>query len=465
MDRRGRIRRLVAVPVATRRPGPGLAEHDGEALFRSVRLALRRVLSGIDPAGIAAVGLACQRSTFLFWDPESMRPLTPALSWQDRRGEEICLALSRREKMIRSRTGLRLGPHYAASKIRWLLDRSPGLRRKAERGEARGGTLDAYLLSRLTGGDSWSTDPTHAARTLLMDLGQLDWDPDLLGLFRIPLRALPPIRPSAFPAGEIRVRGTSLRIAATVGDQQAALIGLGCRKPGEAGINYGTGAFVILNTGARPRRVPGLLTSVAWSSEREVRYLLEGTVNAAGSAVEWIERLAGIRVRSSARIPPVDRLPLVVPAFSGLGAPHWISGARAAIAGLDLSTGPEEMMAGTMAGIACRLAEILATMRRGGLRPRRIVAGGGLARRPGLLPLQAALAGRGIERSLVAEGSCRGAAILAGHSRGDWALETDRRLEFPAARVAAGVTAAEARRLVLRFRSARRLVASRAGAE
>ena len=155
----------------------------------------------------------------------------------------------------------------------------------------------------------------------------------------------------------------------------------------------------------------------------------------------------------------------MVPAFSGLGAPHWISGARAAIAGLDLSTGPEELLAGTMAGIACRLAEILATMRRGGLRPRRIVAGGGLAGRPGLLPLQAALAGRGIERSLVAEGSCRGAAILAGHSRGDWDLETDRRLEFPAARVAPGIPAAEARRLALRFRSARRFVASQAGAE
>ena len=463
MDRRGRIRRLVAVPVTTRRPGPGRAEHDGEALFRSVRAALHRLLRGIDPAGIAAVGLACQRSTFLFWDPESGRPLTPALSWQDRRGEEICLALSRHEKMIRSRTGLRLSPHYAASKIRWLLDDSPGLRRKAERGEARGGTLDAYLLYRLTGGDSWSTDPTHAARTLLMDLGRTDWDPELLDLFRIPFRALPPIRPGAFPSGEVRVRGTSLRIAATVGDQQAALIGLGCRKPGEAAVNYGTGAFVILNTGAKPRRVPGLLTSVAWSSERDVRYLLEGTVNAAGSAVQWIERLAGRRVRSSGRIASPDRLPVVVPAFSGLGAPHWISGARAVIAGLDVSTGPEELLEGTMAGIACRVAEILATMRRGGLRPRRIVAGGGLAGRSGLLPLQAALMGRGIERSLVTEGSCRGAAVLAGHSSGDWDLETDRRLEFPADPVAPGVPAAEARRLALRFRSARTFVASPVG--
>jgi glycerol kinase len=460
MDRRGRIRRRVVVPVAIRRPGPGRAEHDAEVLFRSVASALRLVLRGIDPARIAAVGLSCQRSTFLFWDSDSGRPLTPALSWQDRRGEDLCRSLSRHDRMVRARTGLRLSPHYAASKIRWLLDGSAALRRRAERGEARGGTLDAYLLYRLTGGDSWSTDPTQAARTLLMDLNRMEWDPELLRLFRIPLRALPPIRPSAFPAGVIRHRGKGLRIAATLGDQQAALIGLGCRGEGEAAVNYGTGAFLVLNTGARPRRLPGLLTSVAWSSEREIRYLLEGTVNAAGSAVEWIERLTGMKTGSSGALPPPERLPLVVPAFSGLGAPHWAAGARAAICGLDFSTGPEELAAGTLAGIACRVNEIAETMGRGGLRPRRIVAGGGLAARKGLLPLQAALLGRGIERSLAAEGSCRGAAILAGHSRGDWDLTRDRRLEFPAETVAPGVSAAAARRLAWRFRRARQFVAS-----
>jgi len=459
-DRRGRIRKLVTVPVPIRFPGPARAEQDGEVLFRSILTALRRLLSGLDPGSVAAVGLACQRSTFLFWDPVSGRPLTPALSWQDRRGENLCATLSRHGKTIERRTGLRLSPHYAASKIRWLLDRSPALRRRAERGDVRGGTLDAYLLSRLTGGDSWSTDPTHASRTLLMDLERQEWDPGLLDLFQIPIRLLPPIRPSAFPAGEIPFRGNSLRITATVGDQQAALIGLGCRRRRDLAINYGTGAFAILNTSRRPVRAPGLLRSVAWSSDREVRYLLEGTVNAAGSALGWMQRLVGGGKGISRRLKDPRRLPLVVPSLAGLGAPHWASGARGAIFDLDLATAPEDLLAGTLAGIASRVGEIVEVMNRHGLRPARIVAGGGLAGRAGLLPLQAGLLGREIRRSLMGEGTCRGAALLAGHANGDWDLETDRLLEFPEEPVAPGISPSAARRLARRFRQARAFVAS-----
>ncbi len=455
LDRRGRIRRLVTVPVTIRHPASGRAEQDGDEIFRSVGASLRRLLRGIDPATVAAAGLACQRSSFLIWEPESGRPLTPVLSWQDRRGEDLCHSLRRHEGWIRRRTGLRLSPHYAASKIRWLLDHAPSLRRRAERGEVRGGTLDAYLLHRLTGGDSWSTDPTHAARTLLMDLRRQEWDPALLDLFRVPRPILPPIRPSAFPAGEIRLPGISLRIAATAGDQQAALIGLGCRKPREAAANYGTGAFVVLGTGSRPARVKGLLTSVAWSSERTTRYLLEGTVNAAGSALDWIRRNLGSAPSVSAPGIDLRRIPVVVPSFSGLGAPYWLSGARGAIVDLELATTPEDLAAGAMAGIALRVGEILETMAANGFRPRRLVAGGGMARQPGFLPLQAAFLGRRVERALAGEGTCRGAAILAGHSAGDWNLETDALLEFPAAAVPPGAPAAAVRAYRERFRSAR----------
>ncbi|HEV8375233.1 MAG TPA: FGGY family carbohydrate kinase, partial [Candidatus Polarisedimenticolia bacterium] len=223
VSERGRVRRTVSSPVATRRPAPGRVEHDPEALYRSVRHVLDRVLRGVPPERVRGIGLACQRSTCLFWDARSGRPLTPALSWQDRRGEALCASLSHRADEIARKTGLRLSPHYAASKARWLLDRSRDLRRKARRGDARFGTLDAFLLFRMTGGESWSTDPTHAARTLLMELSRLDWDPDLLDLFGVPPRALPPIRPSVFPAGLVRLGAARLRIAASVGDQQAAL--------------------------------------------------------------------------------------------------------------------------------------------------------------------------------------------------------------------------------------------------
>jgi glycerol kinase len=455
MDRRGKIQRFATRPIGTILRRPGWAEHDAESILRSVQAALDAALRGVDPGLIAGAGLACQRSTFVIWDPRSGRPLTPALSWQDRRGEEICAALRPRAPLIRRRTGLRLSPHYAASKIRWIFDRSPGLRRRAEKGAARIGTLDAFLLFRLTGGEAWSTDPTHAARTLLMDLRRLEWDPELLDLFRIPLAALPPIRPSAFPAGEIAVRGGRLRIAATVGDQQAALLGVGCRRAGEAAVNYGTGAFVVLNSGRRARRVSGLLTSVAWSSFEETRYLVEGTVNSAGGALGWIENVTGRRIGSLGAPRNPDRLPCVVPAFAGLGAPHWLSRARGAIFDLDLATTAEDLAAGTMAGVACRVGEIVQAMVGAGMRPRRIVAGGGLAEQAWLLDLQGAILRRRLVKGPRGEaGTGRGAAILAGHARGDWNLESDRRLEFPTKRCRGRISFEEGRRLAARFQRA-----------
>ena len=423
LDARGRVRRVVSRRVATRTPAAGWVEHDPEELLRSVRGALHAILRSVSPAAIGGVGIACQRSTSLFWDSQSGRSLTSALSWQDRRGEEICESLARHAHSIARKTGLRLSPHYAASKIRWLLDRTPGLRRLAESGRARFGTLDSYLLFRLTGGASWSTDPTHAARTLLMDMGRLDWDPALLDLFGVPYRALPPIRPSAFPAGEIRIRGARIRIAATVGDQQAALLGVGCRRRGEMVINYGTGAFAALNTGRRPIRIPGLLTSVAWSSEKAVRFLLEGPVNAAGSAVEWMEALVGPEGRGEGALPGWDALPIVVPALAGIGAPHWRSDLNAAIFDLRRDTGPAHLRAATLAGIACRVREIVERMGRHRNSAVPVVVAGGLLQKRGLLRLQTALLGAALSHTAAPDATARGAALLAGHAQGAWELE------------------------------------------
>jgi glycerol kinase len=253
----------------------------------------------------------------------------------------------------------------------------------------------------------------------------------------------------------MKLPGGSIRINATLGDQQAALIGLGCGREGDLALNYGTGAFAILNTGRTERRIPGLLTSVAWSGPGEVRYLLEGTVNSAGSALEWVRRMAGERGKPPGRRRSRADVPLVVPSFSGLGAPHWIGRARGAIFDLDLATRPQDLAAGVMAGIALRIGEIVETMRARGLRPRRIVAGGGLAERTHLLALQAALLGRTIGRSSTVEGSCRGVALLAAQADGVLDLEVDRSWEIPLEKIAPGVSPSQARHLKTRFRQAR----------
>jgi glycerol kinase len=439
-------------------------EHNPLRILRSAELALSRLLEGIDPGAAGPIGIATQRSTCLFWERKTGAPLTPALSWQDRRAEEICRSLGRHAALIRRKTGLWLSPHYAAGKLRWLLDRDPALRRRAERGEVLGGTLDAFLLHNLAGGASVATDPTEAARTLLMDLGWRDWDPALCDLFGIPPAALPPIQPSARSAGVARLRGRSLPILATLGDQQAALLGLGCLREGEAAVNYGTGAFVVLHTGRRPRRAAGLLTSVAWSTASGAAYLLEGTINAAGSAVDWIRDRCGIRgLPPSARFGFED-LPVVVPAFSGLGAPHWASSARAALGRIDLRARSEELLAGTLAGIACRVREILERMEGSGARVRRIVAGGGLAAAfPLLLRMQASLLGRTLFRSRETEGTVRGAALLALAGSAGTEPGQDRRIAFPVSPVRPGRVDGQAERHYRRFRRELRRVLAEAG--
>lgn len=451
LDARGRVRRLVSRRVPTRMPAPGWVEHDPEELLRSVHWALSGVLRDVPSSAVGGVGLTCQRSTCLFWDAETGKPLTPALSWQDRRGEGICKALSRQSLFIIRKTGLRLSPHYAASKIRWLLDGTPGLRRLAESGRARFGTLDSFLLFRLTGGASWSTDPTHAARTLLMDLKRLDWDPDLLDLFGIAYRCLPPIRPSVFPAGEIRLRGARIRITATVGDQQAALLGLGCSRRGDLAINYGTGAFAALNIGRRPVRVPGLLTSVAWSSEKAVRFLLEGPVNAAGSAVEWMEGLVGPAGRKEESLNELDALPIVIPALAGIGAPHWRGDVNTAILDLRRDTKPAQLRAATMAGIACRIREIVERMGRYRRRADPIVVAGGLLQRPELVRFQASLIPGVLLQAQHPDATVRGAALLAGQAPGAWDLDGRNFPASPSRRVSPGKRSRAAEAYYRRF--------------
>jgi glycerol kinase len=287
-----------------------------------------------------------------------------------------------------------------------------------------------------------------------MDLRRRAWDPVLLGLFGIPAAALPPIRPTTAPGASIRIRGREIPILATLGDQQSALIGLGCLRPGDLAVNYGTGGFVVMNTGRRPRRSAGLLTSAAWSTPLETRYLLEGTINSAGSALDWMERIAGFPSRSKRRIPDLDRMPVLIPAFAGLAAPHWASEARGALLDLTLDTEAGDLHVATLAGLACRVREIVEAMEAGGAEIRRIVAGGGLVRNPGLLPIQAAILGRSVHRADGEEATARGAALLAGHAAGEWRLEDFAASAGTGLAIRPAISRLAANRYFTRFRAA-----------
>ncbi|MDI7269710.1 MAG: glycerol kinase GlpK, partial [Myxococcota bacterium] len=317
-------------------PRPGWVEHDPEDIWRSVLAAVREALreAGARPDDIAAIGIANQRETTVLWDRETGRPVHNAIVWQCRRTADLCAQLRSEglDRLFRDRTGLVVDPYFSGTKIRWLLENVPGLRPRAESGEIAFGTIDSFLLWRLTGGAVHGTDPSNASRTLMLSLRTLDWDPDLLGFLGVPGDVLPQILDSSAVHGTTRgVDGLpdDLPIASLIGDQQAALFGQTAFDAGQAKCTYGTGAFLLLNTGDSP--VPstrGLLTTVAWRFGGRTTFALEGAAFIAGAAVQWlrdemklIERSAD--VEDLARSAPDAGGCVFVPAFVGLGAPHW----------------------------------------------------------------------------------------------------------------------------------------------
>jgi glycerol kinase len=420
-DSKRRVLAEARSPLMTRTPRPELVEHDPRDLLRGTTAALSAALRMIGRKP-CVVGLTTQRSTVLLWDRDTGRPLTPAVSWQDRRAVEVCRLLASHAPRIRRVTGLFLSPHYAAPKIRWLLDRIPGGQRRAEQGDILCGTVNTFLLWQLSGGASHLTDHTQAGRMLLMNLKTLEWDEGLCDLFGIPGIMLPKIRPTLADFGVIRVGTSVLPVMASIGDQQAAALGQGGAARGDLCLNYGTGAFALLYTGSRLTLRSGLLSNIAWSSESEQTYVLEGGVNAVGSGLQWLSRLVGLPKGLS----ELDRLAAraqrgapILPALAGLAAPYWDVRADGLAAGLSLGTDRADLVRGFFEGVAFLLGTIVRAAEPAGRFPR-VMASGGLSSLNFLLQTQADYLGRPVSRCRLRETSAWGAAALAGVGAGVW---------------------------------------------
>ncbi len=438
-DRAGRLRSRGYAELPQHFPRPGWVEHQGAEIWETTLRALRSSLRplGGARAPIAAIGLTNQRETTLVWDRSTSKPVAPAIVWQDRRTADRCAALRRagKERGISRRTGLRLDPYFSGTKLEWILRNVAGVRARARRGELAFGTVDSWLLWRLTGGEVHATDATNASRTLLYDIRAQKWDPGLLRLFGVPRSLLPEVRPSIADFGRTRrVPGLAdgVPILGIAGDQQAALFGQGCVDAGGLKNTYGTGCFLLLHTGSR--LVPpgsGLLTTIACGPKGEPRYALEGSVFIGGAAIQWLRDGLGIlqsaaESESLARSVPDAGGTILVPAFAGLGAPYWKPDARGIWCGLTRGTTRAHLVRAALESIAYQSRDLVEAMRRvSGVRIRELRVDGGAAGNDFLMQFQADLLGIPISRPGLVETTALGAALLAGIGAGWWKRASD----------------------------------------
>ncbi len=434
VHRDGRVLASASREFSQHFPAPGLVEHDAEEIFRVTVDVAREAIAaaGELPVGL---GITNQRETVVIWDRATLEPVGPAIVWQDRRTAERCQELRDQghEELLRSRTGLVADPYFSATKLEWML-REPRLRWRAETGELAAGTIDTWLIARLTGGRTHVTDHTNASRTLLYSLDRRDWDPDLLELFSVPRLLLPEIVASSGTVAETEAVhfGAALPIAGIAGDQQAALFGQGCVRGGMAKNTYGTGAFLLMHAGReRPPAAPGLLTTVACGPRGEPEFALEGSVFIAGAAIQWLRDGLGIIASAAesealaASVPDSAGVSFV-PAFVGLGAPHWEPAARGTITGLTRGTTRAHLVRAALESIAFASAELLAAMERTGERSAaRLRVDGGATANDWLMQFQADVLGRSVERPDVIETTALGAAALAGVALGVWSSVED----------------------------------------
>ena len=411
-------------------PRPGWVEHRPEDIWKSVRQATRKALrvARVKPSSIAAIGITNQRETTLLWERKSGRPIHNAIVWQDRRTTRQCNALKKKglEASVRKRTGLVLDPYFSGTKITWLLQNVAGARQKARSGNLCFGTMDTFLLHRLTNGQVHATDVSNASRTLLMNLRSTSWDPEMLRLLRVPRAALPEIRPNDSIFGHTRgldFLPDGIPIAGLIGDQQSALFGQACFRKGEAKCTYGTGAFLLMNTGHQlVYSRSGLLTTAAWQLGKspETVYALEGSAFIAGAIVQWLRD--GLKIIRSA--PEVEKLALsvpdsgevtVVPALTGLGAPHWRPEARGIISGLTRGSSTAHIARASLEGIAFQNLDILRAMENDlGKRIRVLKVDGGAAANNLLMQFQSDVLRSEISRPRITGTTSLGAAMLAG---------------------------------------------------
>ena len=432
VDAGGRIRARAYGEVRQFYPRPGWVEHDADQIYRSVVKLGREAIAKakLRVGDLAAIGLTNQRETFVVWERKSGRPLHRAIVWQCRRSADICDRIRDREDEVTERTGLLIDPYFSGTKLKWLLDQDPALRRRARRGELCFGTIDTWLIFKLSRGASFVTDFTNASRTLMLNLDRLEWDSAMIELLDVPPAMLATPVPSRGPLAEAAAGifgNRAIPIAASIGDQQAALFGQGGVAAGDAKVTYGTGAFLLMNTGsARPHSHNRLLSTVALGRAGEPAYALEGSVFIAGAAVQWLRDELKLIAKSSDTRALAARssnrtAPYFVPAFVGLGAPYWDSAARGAIFGLTRGTTRADLVRATLDSIAYQIHDVLVAMEKdSGNRIQELRVDGGAAANDYLMQFQADLFGRPVQRPSMRETTVLGAAILAGLAAGVW---------------------------------------------
>jgi glycerol kinase len=435
-DAQGGIRAVAQQEFRQIFPQPGWVEHDPMEIWATQSGVLHEALAkaALAPRDIAAIGITNQRETTLLWERATGRPAAPAIVWQDRRTAGMCDALRAQGKaeLIARKTGLVLDAYFSGTKLAWLLEHVPGARERAQRGELAFGTVDSWLIWNLTQGAVHVTDASNASRTLLFDLHAGDWDDELLALFGVPRAVLPRVVASSGICAHASLDGVEVPIAGIAGDQQAALFGQACLTPGLAKNTYGTGCFLLLNTGERAVASRNhLVTTVAWQRNGQLTYALEGSVFIAGAVVQWLRDGLGI-IRSAAEVEALARqVPdnggvVLVPAFAGLGAPHWDAYARGGIFGLTRGATAAHLARAALESIALQSAEVLQAMQRdAGITLAELRVDGGAAANDLLLQIQADVLGVPVVRPRVIETTALGAAYLAGLAVGYWEGDED----------------------------------------
>ncbi len=414
-------------------PRPGIVEHDPEAIWESQSAVARQVLqnAAISAEDIAAIGVANQRETAVFWERDTGRPVGNAIVWQSRVSAGICdrLRADGLEPLFQEKTGLVIDAYFSGSKIKYVLDQNPGLRQRAAKGEVLFGTVDSFLIWRLTGGTRHVTDYSNASRTLLFNLHTLDWDDQLLEILDVPRAMLPEVLPSSGLFGETQADwlGRSIPIAGAAGDQQAATFGQACFTVGSAKNTYGTGSFLLLNTGERPTVSKNkLLTTIGWGIDGRITYCLEGSVFVSGAVVQWLRDGLGLIQQSSeiealaASVEDSDGV-VMVPAFTGLGAPHWDAYARGTILGISRGTSAAHLARAALESMVWQTRDLVEAMQAdAGIPLNALRVDGGATVNNLMLQMQADVLGTCVQRPVVAETTALGAAYLAGLAVGYW---------------------------------------------
>lgn len=415
-------------------PNPGWVEHDANEIWASVLSCVATVLSEVDIHAnqIQAIGITNQRETAVIWDKETGRPIYHAVVWQSRQTADICADLKEKghEQTFRDKTGLLIDPYFSGTKVKWLLDNVEGARERAERGELLFGTIDTWLIWKLTGGKAHVTDYSNAARTLMFNIHTLEWDKELLELLTVPEALLPAVRPSSEVYGTTATYhffGQEVPVAGAAGDQQAALFGQACYEKGMAKNTYGTGCFMLMNTGETAvKSERGLLTTIAWGIDGKVEYALEGSIFVAGSAIQWLRD--GMRMIKTAadseqyaqRVKSTDGV-YVVPAFVGLGTPYWESEVRGAVFGLTRGTDKEHFIRAVLESLAYQTKDVLEAMEAdSGISLKTLRVDGGAVMNAFLMQFQSDILDVPVERTKINETTALGSAYLAGLAVGFW---------------------------------------------